>query len=102
MKLFNKLAVVSNNLKIVEKLNEMLSLDKEFTEKMVSTRYLVNEAYANSNFGCLEDESGKCFSGLVGVLNGLITCNDKYTVAVNYNDNKLINFSLFTLNDGKN
>ncbi len=103
MGLLHELMIANDNLEIVKKLNEMLTLDREFTEKMVCTRYPVNEAYANSNFVCLEDEPGKCSAGLVGVLNGLIICNDIYRIAGNYDDvqGKLVSFSLLMLKDEK-
>lgn len=92
----------NNNLDIVKKLNDMLMLDREFTEKITDTRYSVNEEYANSNFVCLEDEPGKYSAGLIGVLNGLIHCNNEYRIVGNYDDDlKLINFSLLELINDK-
>ncbi len=102
MGLLHELMIANDNLEIVKKLNELLVLDREFTEKMVCTRYPVNEAYADSNFVCIE-ESGKCSAGLIGILNGLIICNDIYRIAGNYDDvqGKLVNFSLLQLKDDK-
>ena len=103
MGLLHELMIANDNLEIVKKLNSMLELDREFTEKMVDTRYTVNDKFADSDFVCLDDGKGKCSAGLIGVLNGLIICNNMYRIAADYDNDsgKLLGFSLLELVDGK-
>lgn len=104
MSIIKEQLILSENLGIIAKLNEMLKLDKAFTKQITNTRYIVNEAYANSNFTCLDEGDGKCSAGLLGVLNGIIAhgWDCEYRIAANYDDNNILtHFILYELQDGK-
>lgn len=102
MGLISDAILKADYLTIVKKLNDLLSLDAEFTKNIIGTRFEVNSSYANSdNFVCLE-ESGKCTAGLIGVLNGLLDRPDLYRIAAEYNDDsELVRFALLQFNNGK-
>jgi len=82
---------------IVERLNKALRLDRNFVEKLVNTRYVVCDEYANSDeFVCML-EGDIAFAGLLGLLNGLVGELEESRIAGNYDDNgTLICFSLIS------
>lgn len=80
---------------VIKQLNILFELDKGFTEKIVDTRYSVNQAYQNSEeFVCMDDGVNQS-AGLIGVLNGLLD-QDEHRIAASYNDitHELIGFIL--------
>jgi hypothetical protein len=88
-----------NNIDMVFKLNYLLEIDPSFTQKIIDTRFPVNDKYADSNFVYTEQD-GKSVAGFIGVLNGLIEDNDKYRICATYEGSQLIKFELLCLKDG--
>lgn len=92
---------LKENQQIVDKLNQLLRLDKEFITKIINTRYSVNQNYVESSAICTADESGNDCSGTLGLINTLLV-NDKYRISANYDDNMVLcGFSLLKWENGK-